>query len=360
MKNIVFITNALSGGGAERVMTNLANYLVEKGYGIKFILLNGDGIVYPLNKSIEIITRTNKNGRDALAQIKFIRACMKKDRNALYISFFTHQNIYTILASIGLRVKVLVSERNNPADSFAPNIQKYMDPIRKILYSTHFCNKIVFQTKGASEYFSRVIQKKGLVIPNPLKKDIIPAYYGERDKRIVAVGRFNSQKNYPLMLKAFKIFSEAHPDYRLEIYGDGALRHKIEGFISKNNLEEKVILCGFCDNVHERIQKAGFYVMSSDFEGLSNALIEAMALGLPVISTDHPPGGAREYITSYENGILTPVGDIDAMADAMCFMADNTEKANEMGRKASQIRSELSFDDICQKWQSTFDEILNK
>lgn len=120
------------------------------------------------------------------------------------------------------------------------------------------------------------------------------------------MGRFNPQKNYKLLIDAFAQFSKSYPDYTLEIYGDGALRQTMEKYIAKIGLTEKIILCGFCKNVHERIKDAGMYVMSSDFEGLSNAMLEAMALGLPVISTDHPPGGARAYITSYENGILTP------------------------------------------------------
>ena len=98
--------------------------------------------------------------------------------------------------------------------------------------------------------------------------------------------------------------------------------------------------------------------MSSDFEGLSNAMLEALAIGLPVVTTDHPPGGARAYITNYENGILTPVGDIDAMAKAMCYVAEHHEKAQEMGQKASRIREELSSDNICEKWKKVFDDIL--
>ncbi len=357
-KTIFFITNALSGGGAERVMSNLANYLTNKGYTIKFILLNGDTVVYPLDSSVEIIVRTDKNGRDTLAQIKFIRQYMKQNKDALFVSFFTHQNIYTILASIGIRARVLVSERNDPNNSFAPNLKKIMDPLRKILYKNHHCKKVIFQTSGAADYFSKKIKNKGLVIPNPLKKEHIPAYYGDRKNTVVAVGRLNSQKNYPLLLKAFNKFSQHHPQYKLEIYGDGVLRPKMEDFINRNDLADKVELCGFCQNVHERIIDAGMYVMSSDFEGLSNALIEAMALGLPVISTDHPPGGAREYITDYDNGILTPVGDIDALADAMCYVAEHPDKAKEMAKNAAAVRDKLSFDDICKKWQAVFDSIL--
>ncbi|MCM1113995.1 MAG: glycosyltransferase [Clostridium sp.] len=357
-KTVFFITNALSGGGAERVMSNLANYLISKDYCIKFILLNGDEVVYPLDKAAEIIVRPDVKEKDTLAQIKFLHKYMKKNKEALFVSFFTHQNLYTILASIGTGAKVLVSERNDPGNSFTHKVQKIGDPARRILYKNKNCKKIVFQTQGAADYFDKSINAKGLVIPNPLKDDLPLPYTGVRKKTAVAVGRFNPQKNYKLMLDAFARFSKQYPDYKLEIYGDGALRPTMEKYIEHLGLTDKIELCGFCKNVHERIIDAGMYVMSSDFEGLSNAMLEALAIGLPVISTDHPPGGARAYITSYENGILTPVRDADAMAKAMCYMAENPQNAQAMGEKASLVREELSGETICSKWKSLFDDIL--
>lgn len=357
-KTIFFITNELSGGGAERVMSNLANYLIKRDYNIKFILLNGNEIVYPLDKAIEIIIRPDVQARDTLAQIQFIRKYMKKNKNALFVSFFTHQNLYTILASVATKAKVLVSERNDPANTFTRKLQKIGDFSRKILYKNKHCKKIVFQTQGASDYFEERIAKKGVVIANPLKNGLPHPYTGQRKKTVVAVGRISPQKNYRLLFDAFAKFSEIHPDYKLEIYGNGASKDAVKKYIAKLNLTDKVELCGFCKNVHERILDAGMYVMSSDFEGLSNAMLEALAIGLPVISTDHPPGGARAYITSYENGILTPVRDVDAMTKAMCYMTENTEKAQEMGQKAALVREALSEDTICKKWQTVFDDIL--
>lgn len=356
-KSIFFVTNALSGGGAERVMSILADYLIKQDYKINFILLNGDEIVYDFNPKINIIIRQNIKDRDTIEQIKYLHNIMKNNKGALFVSFFTHQNLYTILAAIGTGIKVLVSERNNPANSFTQKVQKFGDPVRNLLYRSNLCKKIVFQTDGARDYFNSYISKKSVVIPNPLKNGLPEPYTKIRKKTVVAVGRFNPQKNYRLLIDAFDKFSKLHPDYKLEIYGDGALRGTMEKYIAKLGLNDKIELCGFCKDVHQRILDAGMYVMSSDFEGLSNAMLEAMALGLPVICTDHPPGGARAYIKSYENGILTPVRDVDAMADAMCYMAENPQKAREMGIKASSVRQELSSDNICKQWKKVFDEI---
>lgn len=356
-KTVFFVTNALSGGGAERVMSILSNYLVKRNYQIEFILLNGSEVVYPLDPFVKITVRPDVKDKDTVAQIKYLHKIMKKNSGALFVSFFTHQNLYTILASFGTGIKVLVSERNDPANSFTQKIQKIGDFARKILYRASVCKKIIFQTQGAADYFPDKIKSKGIVIPNPLKDGLPEPCTGERKKTVVAVGRFNPQKNYRLLIDAFAQFSKPHPDYKLEIYGDGGLRKTMENYIDKLGLTDKIELCGFCKDVHQRIADAGMYVMSSDFEGLSNAMLEAMALGLPVISTDHPPGGARAYIKSYENGILTPVGDVDAMAKAMCYMAENPQKAKEMGLKASSVRQELSMDSICKKWKKVFDEI---
>ena len=357
-KKVYFITNALTGGGAERVMSVLSNYLVEHEYEINFLLLQDKETAYEINDKIKLYKRADIHPKDMTAQIKFIRHFIKKDPDALFVSFFTHQNLFTLLAAIGTKARVLVSERNDPAHSFTAKLTKVGNIVRNILYKSHYCKKIIFQTKGAMDFFSDRIKNKSVVIANPLKDGLPEPYTLERKKTIVSVGRFNPQKNYKLLLDAFAVFFTKHSDFRLEIYGDGILRKTIENYIKKLGLNDNIELCGFCKNVHERIIDAGMYVMSSDFEGLSNAMLEALALGLPVICTDHPPGGARTYIKSYENGILTPVGDVDEMAKAMCYVAENPDKAKAMGMKALSVRNELSSDNICKKWKSVFDSIL--
>lgn len=358
-KEIFFIVHSMTGGGAERVISILSNYLVKKGYKINLLLTHSDECVYKIDSDVNFILRENVKHKDGFNQIKFIRKYYKKNPDALFVSFLFWHNLYALIAATGLKVKLLISERNNPDIKFSLRNKSFIiSKAIKLLSATKRCSKAVFQTQGAAECYPKKTRRKSEIIPNPLKEDLIPTYYGERKKNIVAVGRLNPQKNYRLLIDAFAQFSKTHPDYRLEIYGEGDLRSTIENYIEKIGLADKIVLCGFCTDVHEKIIDAGMYVMSSLYEGLSNAMLEAMALGLPVISTDHPPGGARAYIKSYENGILTPVGDVNEMTKAMCYMADNPEKAKEMGRKASLIREELSADSVCKKWKNVFDSIL--
>ena len=140
----------------------------------------------------------------------------------------------------------------------------------------------------------------------------------------------------------------------MQIYGEGELRAQLEDLIKENNLQDKVFLPGASKQVLKDINDAEVFAFSSDFEGMPNALIEAMALGIPCISTDCSPGGAREFINSYENGILVPCNDIAEMAKAMEYMLENKNEAEKMGGKAKNIVKDLAPNIIAEKWMNIF------
>lgn len=360
-KEIVFIINNLSGGGAERVISIVSSYLANCGYDVTILMLRGDKSVYETDSKVKKVVRTDYEPHDALKQIKYLRAYYKAHPKAVFISFLRSQNVYSLIAAIGTNAKLVFSERMTPVKFSTKNLSASLEfKLLTFLAGIRQCKKVVFQSNAVLNGYPKWARKKGVVIPNPLSDSLISPYEGERKKSIVALGRLAPQKNYKLLIDAFYEFSKKHPDYTLEIYGDGPLKSAIEKYIEKLNLSDKIILQGFCTDVHERIVDAGMYVMSSNFEGLSNALLEALALGIPTISTDHPPRSAREYITSYENGILTPVGHKTALYSAMCYMSENPDKAEEMGQKATNIRNILSTSLICEKWKNMFDEVLDK
>ena len=186
---------------------------------------------------------------------------------------------------------------------------------------------------------------------NPVDATRIPEpYIGERKKVFAAVGRLEPQKNFPMLIKAFSEFHKEEKDYQLIIYGEGKERTNLEKLIKQLNLEGSVSLPGRNKDVLNAINDSAAFILSSDYEGMPNALIEAMCMGMPVISTDCPSGGPRELIENQENGILIPVGDEDALVDALFSIIDVT-LAEKMSKKSSELRYALTSISIFENWE---------
>ena len=264
--------------------------------------------------------------------------------------------MFSVPATLGLNVKHVISERNDPAHFAGSKATKILS---RLLMRR--ADGYVFQTKDAQAYYGGDIAKHSVVIPNPLFLDINSfnvVHEIAKVEMIVASGRLNKQKNHPLLIKAFKQVHDKYPFYELVIFGEGPEREKDEALIRKLGLESVVLLPGAVSNVPEKLSKAVLYVLSSDFEGMPNALMEAMAVGLPCISTDCPCGGPRDLIRNGENGVLVPVGNEKALTEAMLFMLERTEEAKMMGREAMKIRESYSLDRICQQWYDCFQRMV--
>ena len=344
-KSIVIVVPELRGGGAERVLVTLANGLSRKRYKVTMLLTKGDIIDYEICQSVVVIKNTGS--RNAIGQIEFIRSQLKRNKPATIISFFSFQNLYTLLASIRLKNRIIVSERNDPSKTLYN--KRYLEPIRNFLYRR--ASAIVFQTKDAQEYFPAYIADKGIIIGNPLRHDLPEPYSREREKRLVAVSRLNKQKNLTMMLDAFEIVHAKHPEYVLELYGQGEEKEEIENYAQKKHLEESVVLKGFCKDVLSRIVKATAFLSSSDYEGVSNSMLEAMAVGLPCICTDCPCGGAKMYINSYDNGILVPVGDSKEMSAAIELVIEDRCLQEKLSQNAVKIKEILNDEIIVDQWK---------
>lgn len=351
---VIFIIANMSGGGSERVISILANKFIEKNIDTSIVMTAGNTVAYELDSKVETVSMGSTTGgsmKKRLERIKNMRAFFSKDENkdAILISFGPGTSFYTVMADMGLKHKLIISERNNPGACPHPIL-------RNIVYRK--ADVLSFQTKMAMECFPKSIQRKGVVIANPIRNDLIEPYKGEREQTVVAVGRLEPQKNYPLLLTAFSIFKKNNPDWTLHIYGQGFLLEELKASLADLEINDtSVIFEGFCKDVNERIKKSGMYVLSSDFEGISNALLEAMALEIPVISTDCPIGGSSMCIENGLNGMLTPVGNAKALADAMDYMANHTSEALKMGVEAGEIRRIYSEDNITNSWIKVLEEI---
>lgn len=343
-RRVLFVTASMQGGGTERVIAVLAEYFVRQDIDVTILMTAGDEVAYNLNANVKVISLGGKTGGNIwkrLSRIWNMRCIFKRySRNTIF-SLGTETNLFSIIANIGLKGKLILSERNDPN-------QCTYSRMRDFLYE--FGDFFVFQTEDAKRCFSSRIQKRSCVIGNPIRKDLQAPYEGERKKIIAAVGRLEKQKNYPLLLKSFAKFHKKYEEYHLHIYGQGELRNELIDMCKKLAIDNWVEFKGFHKDAINKIKDVMMYILSSDYEGISNSLLEAMAIGIPVISTDCPIGGSGMCIQDKVNGILVPVESEDDLVRAMEFMVENEEERLQMSKEAVKVREVFSEENICQRW----------
>ncbi|TYQ15960.1 UNVERIFIED_CONTAM: glycosyltransferase involved in cell wall biosynthesis [Acetivibrio alkalicellulosi] len=346
MKNVMLVTYDMVGGGCERVIAQLANWFTDNEIKCSILTESKPECFYDLNKKVNIrsFAYDSKNYNRSIIKNYFnLRKMTKKFKPDVIIAMPEKVNVWVALALVGTNIPVIVSERNNPALYPRSKIKRVL---RKIIYP-FFCKGFVFQTKQASEFFSLGIQKRSIILPNPIDLNRLPQpYTGKRRKEIVAIGRLEEQKNFHLLIDAFSEFHHKYDDYILTIYGEGSLRDKLEQYASKKLPKNSYFLPGKKKNVLDLINQSQMFILTSNYEGMPNVLIEAMALGLPVISTDCPVGGPNELIENMKNGILVPVGDKDGIVLAMFKIVEDENYTKKICTNAILIRQKLEINKI--------------
>lgn len=350
MKILIVISN-MFGGGAQRVISRLANSLSED--NDVMILAFPTKSTFPLSESIRVIDLEEPNirvcgrvGRMNLMAIRIkrvlalssqLRKLKRKENPDVTISFLEYPNMMNALA--GGKDRRIMSERNNPRRK--GKLYYYMER-----FSFHFADKVVFQTNVVKEMFPYGIRRKGVVIPNPVKVDCLAT---GGSKKIVTMGRLHSQKNHELLIRSFAIFSQTHPSHTLHICGKDYGEYRLQSLIERLSLSGKVFLEGFVNDIHNYIADAEQFVLSSDFEGTPNALLEAMIMGLPCISTDFE--GIREMLGDSGACVLTPVGDENSLAEAMSSLADDPDLRSQLSLKGMRFADRYALDNVLPLWK---------
>ena len=348
--NITFTVPAMKFGGAERVISILSNQWTKMGHNVNIIIVGEDpACAYPLDSIVNVVCLGGPKKRAITAHIQLIRKIRKtilELKTDTTISFLIGTCAYTALALLGKNIPLIYSER---ADPFVRKKRKSMRVFQALV--NVFSKGMVFQTEGAKEFYSKKIQRQSVVILNPFDTDILPRYDIEnRKKEIVTMGRLESQKNHKLLIEAFALIADEFKDYKLKIYGDGILKEELQKQIDVLGLSGQVELMGAQKDILNKINKASLFVLSSDFEGLPNALIEAMCVGIPSVSTDCSPGGARELIKDGENGFIVPCNDAKSLADAMKKVLSDNELAQKISVEGKKIAKRMECDQIAKKW----------
>ncbi len=351
---ICIVTRNLLRGGAESVISHLTKYMVSNGNEVSLILIDDRPILQdiPSKCQIDVIGQKAQGGlKDKILRYKAVRRLIMEKQCDVVLSMPEEIGIYVLAAMIGTGIPVVVSERNNPW--VMPN-KKVTRVLRKLLYP--FADGLIFQTEYASTYFSKRLRKKSIVIPNPLDVERLPdVYNGVRDKVIAGAGRLEPQKNFKLLIDAFSLFQANHLDYKLVIYGEGRLRDELENYAAERIEQGTFSFPGNVLDLPQRLSRVSAFVLSSDFEGMPNVLIEAMAMGIPCVSTDCPSGGPKELIEDGVNGYLVPVGDSVALANRL----EKLVSGSEIMADAQQIRNRFDCNKVAKQWQEYLEKVVN-
>ncbi len=357
MKTVIFYINTISGGGAERVIIQVAHHFANNGFRAILLTSFVDKKEYPLPSNVERISIEQRQIKQSLfkrnwSRIKFLRQLCKKEKPIAVISFMKEPNFRALCATFGLPVKCFVSVRNDPKREYAGIIGHI---VGKFLF--RLADGIIFQTADSKAWFPKVIQKKSAIIFNPVKESFYQTKRAESVQNIITCGRLSAQKNHTLLIRAYAKIAAKYPKDNLLIYGKGDLEQKLQKLIEKLNLQNRVFLMGQSDKVEEVLSKAKIFVLSSDFEGMPNALMEAMAVGLPCISTDCPCGGPKELIKEGKNGLLVPCKDEEKLSLAMEKLLSKPEQTKKMGENARKTAQKFTSPVIFKQWKEYFDSI---
>lgn len=359
---LTLVISSLGCGGAERVMTAMANYWAARGRVITLLTLDDDSSppFYDLDERIrhKPLGLAGFSGNSLtglwnnLKRIYRLRRAIRASNPNAVISFMDKTNVVTLLATRGLGVPVIVSEHTDPS---LKSIGSIWQQLRRWTYP--FADRIVVLSKTALDYFPRILRSRACIIPNPVSQ---PQMNTPSDRQLlkpslVAMGRFIQEKGFDLLLQAFARVKDKHRGWTLTILGEGQLRAELEAMRDTLGLNDRVFLPGTVKHPQEVLMQGDLFVMSSRREGFPMALCEAMACGLPAICTacsDGPTSIVRNEI----DGLLIPTEDVDALAEALDrLMADEAER-RRLANSAQSVTDRFGVEKVMSMWDEALEE----
>ena len=353
-KTIAFVIGSLSAGGAERVISTLSNELVQN-YRVLIITFVEKTPFYALNEQVEVIPcQTSVDRSTNIFQrlnanyylYQQISKILKNQNADVCIGFLPRSNILSILASKAIGIPVIICERNDPK---SVKKQFLWDAFRKYTYPK--ANHLVVQTEEIRQFFLTLVDSSKLhILPNPLSPEFKNKGIEDhlRANIILNVGRLTNQKGQRTLISAFSQINP--PNWKLVIVGEGENRSEYEQMIKDFEMEEKNFLPGRLKNISDYYNDAKIFAFTSLYEGFPNALIEAMHMGLPSISTDCPTGPS-ELISDGINGFLVELGDDKVFTEKLNRLVENVDLRKEFSELGSNAVQRFSVQNVVREWE---------
>jgi glycosyltransferase involved in cell wall biosynthesis len=353
--NLLLVTGSLQGGGAERQLADMANYWATRGVKVTFATWTGAEVAdfYSLDHGIcraylDVPAKSSGLlGQKVIPNVRRVlklRKLLSMVEPDAVISFLAESNVLTILAAARLRIRIVISERVQPAsDTTVPPIWRVL---RRILYARS--DVIVAQTNDTARWIAAYCRKRAVVIPNSLR--LMPSPVQARERIVVAIGRLSTQKGFDLLLRAMARIAPTFPEWSAVIIGEGPEHERLQQLSVELGLRERVRLLGETRDVETWLARAGMVVQPSRFEGFPNVVLEAMAMGAAVVSADCPAGPA-DLIDDGVNGRLVPVEDVETLASVMTELMSKPQVRFDLGREAVKVRERFQQDLIMPRWE---------
>ncbi len=364
---ILLLVSSMHAGGAERVAATLSRGWVQHGHRVTLTpTFTGRGdLFYSLHPDVRLVWLADRLGRLArtplrpLVKLWALRKLVREEQPDVIVSFLTNVNVMAIMATRGLGIPVIVCERTNPAVSTSASAG--LQRLRRLLYPQ--ASMVTVQAEGSIDAMKKLVphMQRLAVVPNPLPPDLPQPQIRKAPEsgrmRLVAMGRFVASKRFGLLITIFERLASRFPEWDLVIWGDGPLRPELQAMVRRVGLEDRVLLPGRTPNPWKELQEADLFVLTSEVEGFPNALIEAMALGLPCVTVDCP-SGPREITCDGEVARLVPLYDEQALENALSELMSSPEARRELGHDgARSVRERFGLEEVLVHWDSLFSEV---